>query len=279
MKQPRIIEFGGAQRLDTPESRVLLDVQRSVPFNNIARLFRYYGQQVLRQLGGDCLYQAQVFRRAMADADPQVQTGIFNHRAQGTDGHVVPVTYGERGVHLHEITELATQPVPLHELAMGEGQYALVRTFPVMPPMGRMLFAKRVGDGRLLSTMLLSERNDWVGRHAMVNMRRPIDVPHDEDHPFDDRMAHAVSDQLALHVLEDDGAKSYVALETRTGVMEAGRITARPYAVREGEPGFLDEVERVARLTGAKRGCVMELFREGWEYYKRLHPDFALPSE
>jgi hypothetical protein len=271
---PAVKTFGGVQRLDVPESNVLLDVQRSVPFNNVARIFRHYGQAVLRQLGGDCLYQAHVFRHAMRAADPEIQTAIYNHRCDGTDGHVMPVTYGERGVYLHEITELATQPVPLHELAMGEGQYALVRTFPVMPPKGRMLFAKRVGDGRLLSTMLLGEGNDWVGRHAMVNMRRPIIVPED-DHPFDERMARNPTDQLALHVMEDDGAKSYVALETRTGAMEAGRIARQPYAVRDGEPGFRDEVLRVARLIGARREGVMELFREGWEYYKLLHPDFA----
>ncbi len=276
----RTRSFGGVERLDTPESNALLEVQRSVPFTNIARLFRYYGETVYRTLGGDCLYQAHVFRQMLRDGDSQVIVGLYNQSGVSTDGHVMPVTYSERGTLLHEITELATQPVPLDQLPMGLGQHALVRTFPIMPGKGRLLFSKWVGDGRMLSTMLVSERNDWFGRQAILNMRRAIALPDDEeDHPFNETMARTPVDELVLHALGADGSKSYVALKTATGAMEAGRIgEGQTYARFEREAGFADEFNRVARLIGADRCMLMELFQEGWGYYKRLHPDYDEPQ-
>ncbi|HRH93076.1 MAG TPA: hypothetical protein PKV72_00925 [Candidatus Peribacteria bacterium] len=276
-----VTSFGGALRVDTPESNALLEVQRSVPFNNIARLFRYYGETVYRTLGGDCLYQAHVFRQMLRAADSQVIVGLYNQSGITTDGHVMPVTYSERGTLLHEITELATQPVPLDQLPMGIGQHALVRTFPVMPGKGRLLFSKWVGDGRMLSTMLVSERNDWFGRQATLNMRKAIVLPDDaDDHPFNETMARSEVDELVLHAMGDDGSKSYVALHTQTGAMEAGRIgDGGTYARFEHEAAFGAELSRVARLIGADRDTLLELFQQGWAYYRELHPEYDEPRE
>jgi len=225
------------------EAEVLRQVE-SFPFTNVTRLYRYAGKVQADAVGGGCLWMAARLARLLRTHNPDL---AITHHDLGTPGsHLVTISDDGRERLLYEPSLFQVRPFSLTRFE-ADPAWCTSDVFPPLDPCMKLRFAPpAVGQ---LRVELLSPRGN-VQRVFNYVLQTPIVV--NEEDPYAGLPFIEPQDQLYVHLLNPDGMKSLLMMNTKTRHITVGRLRERLYV--DTEPGFATRFERFAERLRMSAG-------------------------
>lgn len=218
------------------EEQVLREVE-SFPSTNITRLYRHAGTFLPEAVGGGCLWMAARLTRLLRERRPGITVSHFD--------------LGEPGSHTTTISDDGTQRLLFEPSLFQVRPFSLTRfaadptcctcdVYPRVEPRSPQLKFAWLGPGRL-SMELLSPRGNPKRVYQFV-FESPASINIDDPYrglPFLEQQ-----DNLSVYLLNPDGSKSLLLVNTKTRRINVGRVRDKLFL--DSEPGFNSRFEKFA---------------------------------
>jgi hypothetical protein len=246
------------------EAELLRQVE-SYPFTNVTRLYRSAGTVLPEAVGGGCQWLAARLARLLRQHKPQLRVA---HHDLGTPGsHLVTISDDGSERLVYEPSLFQIRPFSLTRFEADPA----CRTSDVFPPLDP---AMKLRFSRPTPAELRVELVSPRGNVQRVYVHRlDIAVPMDENDPYAGLPFMEPQDQLYVHLLNADGFKSMLMMNSRTGHITVGRARDRFYV--DTEPGFASRFERFASRMQMNETQLRELLLGARAILCRQYPNLG----
>jgi len=246
---------------DSLEAELLRQVE-TFPFTNLTRLYRHAGKVLPDAVGGGCLWMAGRLARMLRTHKPGL---AVTHYDQGSPGsHLVTLSDDGRERLLYEPSLFQVRPFSLTRFET-DPAWCTSDVFPPLDPPMKLRFSRPAAAQ--LGVELLSPRGN-VQRVFLYVLQTPVVV--NEDDPYAGLPFMEPQDQLYVHILNPDGIKSVLMMNTKTRHITVGRVRERLYV--DTEPGFATRFERFADRLQMSDRQLRALLAEGLEILDSHYP-------
>jgi hypothetical protein len=235
----------------------LLRQVESFPFTNVTRLYRHAGQHLPETVGGGCLWMAAKLARLLRAHKPDLRV---THYDLGTPGsHLITISDDGRERLLYEPSLFQIRPFSLTHFE-ADPSACTSDVFPPLDPSMTLRFSHPKRSQ--LRVELLSPRGS-VQRVFTHLLDTPVSL--NEADPYVGLPFMEPQDQLFIHLLNPDGVKSILMMNTTTRHITLGRAREKLYV--DTEPGFNARFERFARRLEMTEQQLRELLQGAWKIH------------
>ena len=244
------------------EAELLRQVE-AYPFTNVTRLYRFAGTVLPDAVGGGCLWLAARLARLLHQHRPGL---VVMHHDLGTPGsHLLTLSDDGRERLVYEPSLFQVRPFSLSRFEI-DPACCTSDLFPPLDPCMKLRFS-HAAHGEL-RVELVSPR----GHVQRVFVHRlDVAVSVDENNPYAGLPMMEPQEQLYVHLLNPDGIKTILIMNTRTGHITVGRVREHLYV--DTEPGFATRFQRIAERMELSEAGLRDLLAGARDILCRHYPD------